>query len=49
MSGLVPPSSSSRRPVSNAIIAPRGSKRPQSGTRVALSTEQDALRESTGF
>ena len=43
MSGVVPPSSSSRRPVSNAIIAPRGLKRARSGTGVALSPELDAL------
>ncbi len=47
MSGVVPPSWSSRRPVSNAIIAPHGLKRARSGTRVALSSELDAMREST--
>ncbi len=46
MSGVVPPSWSSRRPVSNAIIAPRGWKRARSDARVALSSELDALRES---
>ncbi len=47
MSGVVPPSWSSRRPVSNAIIAPRGLKRARGGARVALSLEQDAMRDST--
>ena len=42
MSGVVPPSWSSRRPVSNAIIAPHGLKRTPRDIRVALSTEQDA-------
>ncbi len=47
MSGVVPPSWSSRRPVSNAIIAPYGLRLARSGIRVVPSSEQDALREST--